>query len=416
MKRADFGEIIAAAWTRVCKFISLTSMDLCDVYQGTTGTAPASIVAGDIRIADNATPLSGTLTVNQGQTAVTGDANARFLTEVQPLIAQGAMIKVDSHNSTCWTSVESVTSDAQLTLVSPGYRCITASNVTASVITSSGVAQRNLIVGPELGVASGAAPGVYFESGLDNGITAAGNMPLPISLLSNAVRTQVIGSVVDGGLLDKGSDTRVLADVAPLSTDSRYYTKSGATKTLILTTAGMETGASKFTGTVSFGDSTISVPIGGTGAWQFTPGSGSNGNLGISLGPGNILFTTGNGALGNAANRWQGLFSTTADLSNSLTIGSGGTAITWHISATSGSLSFGTIPANSCASLTLTVTGAADGDSVSLGIPNALASTAGVTFVGWVSAADTVAVKACNVTTMPITPSSASVRADVWKH
>lgn len=67
----------------------------------------------------------------------------------------------------------------------------------------------------------------------------------------------------------------------------------------------------------------------------------------------------------------------------------------------SASLSWSAIPANSCvdAASTITVTGAADGDTVILGVLNSQSSTAGVTFRGYVSAANTVKVRACNVAT-----------------
>ena len=58
-------------------------------------------------------------------------------------------------------------------------------------------------------------------------------------------------------------------------------------------------------------------------------------------------------------------------------------------------LDFGVITAQSYADLTITVTGAALGDSVSLGVPNG-SIVAGVVFSSWVSAADTVTVRAHN--------------------
>jgi hypothetical protein len=94
----------------------------------------------------------------------------------------------------------------------------------------------------------------------------------------------------------------------------------------------------------------------------------------------------------------------------------GGTDITKHISATA-SLDFGPIAANSCSTLTMIVPGAANGNTVSLGIPSALASLTGVNFMGFVSAADTVTVKACNAASAPSSdPAAAIVRADVWQH
>lgn len=104
---------------------------------------------------------------------------------------------------------------------------------------------------------------------------------------------------------------------------------------------------------------------------------------------------------------------------NGITVGSGGTAITKHLSATA-SLDFGATAAGTCDSLTITVTGAADGDTVSLGIPNALAaSDTYQSFQGFVSSANTVTVKRCNLlnlTTALSNPGAETVRADVWQH
>jgi len=99
-----------------------------------------------------------------------------------------------------------------------------------------------------------------------------------------------------------------------------------------------------------------------------------------------------------------------------ITIG-GGTSITNHISATA-SLDFPVIGANSCESLTITVTGAADGNTVALGVPNALASASStLAFSGFVSAADTVTVRICQVAAQATSdPAAATVRADIWQH
>lgn len=94
----------------------------------------------------------------------------------------------------------------------------------------------------------------------------------------------------------------------------------------------------------------------------------------------------------------------------------GGTGITRVLSAT-GSLNFGATAAGACDSLTITVTGAADGNTVALGIPAALATAdAYQNFDGFVSAANTVTVKRCNpinATTPLSDPAAATVRATV---
>jgi hypothetical protein len=104
-----------------------------------------------------------------------------------------------------------------------------------------------------------------------------------------------------------------------------------------------------------------------------------------------------------------------------LTIGAAGlgTNISRHLSATA-SLNFAATAAGTCDLLTITVTGAADGDTVVLGVPTALAASDNYqSFNGYVSAADTVTVKRCNLTnavTALSDPAAATVRADVWKH
>ena len=102
--------------------------------------------------------------------------------------------------------------------------------------------------------------------------------------------------------------------------------------------------------------------------------------------------------------------------STNLVIG-GGTSISKHVSATA-SLDFPVIAANSCQSLTVTASSAADGDTVSLGVPNALASASStLAFTGWVSSANTVTVRACQVATQGTSdPAAATIRVDVWNH
>lgn len=117
----------------------------------------------------------------------------------------------------------------------------------------------------------------------------------------------------------------------------------------------------------------------------------------------------------------NGKATTTAATGNIATAGSmtigAGTPILKHVSGTA-SLDFGVLAANSCSALTMTVTGAADGDTVSLGVPNALASASStLTWSGFVSAADTVSVRLCQVAALATSdPAAATIRADVWKH
>ena len=103
----------------------------------------------------------------------------------------------------------------------------------------------------------------------------------------------------------------------------------------------------------------------------------------------------------------------TATVSGNVIIG-GGTAIVRVLSATA-SLDFPSTAAKASSDLTMTVTGAADGDVVSLGVPNG-STAAGSDYFGWVSTANTVTVRFGNYNnTGAIDPAVGTFRAMVIK-
>jgi len=95
----------------------------------------------------------------------------------------------------------------------------------------------------------------------------------------------------------------------------------------------------------------------------------------------------------------------------STTIGSG-TAISKHLSATA-TLNYD-LTALTLEDKTITVTGAALGDSVVIGVPHG-STTATSSFTAWVSSADTVTIR-CKTAATGEDPASGTFRADVWKH
>ena len=78
-----------------------------------------------------------------------------------------------------------------------------------------------------------------------------------------------------------------------------------------------------------------------------------------------------------------------------------------------GTLNFASIAAAASADLTVTVAGAATGDAVALGLP--AAPTAGIIFQAFVSAANTVTVRATNITAGAVDPASLDYRVAVIK-
>jgi hypothetical protein len=151
---------------------------------------------------------------------------------------------------------------------------------------------------------------------------------------------------------------------------------------------------------------------------------GSTSNHPVSLFANNgaarvTLFPSGNFSIGNNSDTAPLAVGTAGQFqvssAGAVTIG-GGTPITQHMSATA-SLDFPGIDGNSCNTLTVPVNGAADGDSVALGISNTLGSLDRITWFGWVSSPGVVSIRACNAARYRAPdPPAANVRVDVWQH
>jgi hypothetical protein len=92
--------------------------------------------------------------------------------------------------------------------------------------------------------------------------------------------------------------------------------------------------------------------------------------------------------------------------------------VSWYEQPTflsnSATLNFSSISAHDFEDLTLTVTGAADGDVVSIGVTNA-AAVADASYFGWVSASNTVTIRCFNINGGSINPPSAVFKVKVFK-
>lgn len=174
-------------------------------------------------------------------------------------------------------------------------------------------------------------------------------------------------------------------------------------------------------GTTS-GNTVYFKPLSDTAGFFFYTVGGSSllqlNTTNIQAGRSLVPLTADNYSLGNSTYRWTSVYTTNANIDSagkltatSVAIG-GGTAITKHLSATA-TLDFPNTGASSCSDLTMTVTGAAAGDTVAPGIP-AGSVPAGGFFSAWVSAANTVTVRFCTMSSG--NPASGTFRLDVWKH
>ena len=116
----------------------------------------------------------------------------------------------------------------------------------------------------------------------------------------------------------------------------------------------------------------------------------------------------------------EGNVTTSGSLASSgaVRIGGGGTPITQHVSVVVNP-SFAALKPSTWATANFTLTGAADGDTIALGVPNArMLGGAALEYFAWVSAADTITVRACNIdpNAKQTTAGSGAIRVDLWKH
>jgi len=163
---------------------------------------------------------------------------------------------------------------------------------------------------------------------------------------------------------------------------------------------------------------------------NFMPGTAGINITGTAANAGNALALAGVAAsnfarldIGNSFTGNQGVTGNVSVTGNSattgsMTIGSGGTAITKHLSMTFNP-SFPRLGTLTCATASFTFTGASDGDTIALGVPSTRMTGGGnLAYNAWVSAANTVTIQGCNNsrTTQQKTAGKGSIRVDIWEH
>jgi hypothetical protein len=133
---------------------------------------------------------------------------------------------------------------------------------------------------------------------------------------------------------------------------------------------------------------------------QIAAGTASAGTAPLKINAGTNLTTPEDGAIEYDGTDYFLTVSTTRYI---LTRSLGATAV----------LDFGNTLASTSSDLTVSVTGAAVGDAVSIGIP--AAPNANSSFTAWVSASDVVTVRFNNYSTLPIDPSSGTFKVRIIK-
>jgi hypothetical protein len=245
--------------------------------------------------------------------------------------------------------------------------------------------------------------------------------------------TGVLSLAAGTGLLSTGGQSPTLS-LNTSFTDGRYLLLSGGTLSggllapsftgnganltnlnpanLLSGTAAINISGNAATSTLAASASNA-LALGGVGPGGYAPSSGSSSYIQNNSGPAQTanLNISGNAGIGGNA-RVTGNVATTG----TLTVGGTGTPILEHISILVNP-SFPALKASTCASANFALGGAADGDTIALGVPNErITGTGTVIYTAWVSAANTVTVKACDIIGTQKTVGTGSIRVDLWKH
>lgn len=226
-------------------------------------------------------------------------------------------------------------------------------------------------------------------------------IPSSFSTLTNSAVANIV-PVSNGTNLVNGS---TLANVT-LSNPTTINIDSGAGNTIIGDINGAGNGTK-----VIINDSTGNMDIRGAirilNGGYIIPDDPTNGSqVGDNARPFTTFF------LGNAAtNNIQLIGTATGTRVATFPDKTGTVGILLSNTAT---LDFGNLATIGCEDLTITVTGAATGDTVSLSVPNSSIVANGYFPAPWVSAADTVTVRFCALVSG--NPASGSFKVDVWKH
>jgi len=202
------------------------------------------------------------------------------------------------------------------------------------------------------------------------------------------------GFALDDGFLRLSAGGGTNANVKPFIDLSGYSTVADMNDNIVLGTAGVERMRINGTGVVSLKNLTTAGIVTNTSA----------GVLGTTA-----IVPVANG--GTGASTLTGLIK--GNGTSAFTAAVSGTDYVRPLSA-SATLDFPSTAAQSSSEMTITVTGASDGDVVSVGVPNA-SSNANSCFTARVSATDTVTVKFNNYSSAAINPASGTFKVTVLK-
>lgn len=406
----------------------------------------AGEIDGTLRV-DGATALSAALTVDTTTLAVDATNNRVGIGTASPTAKTHIVGAADTNqllvvgNSTQTTNILAITDSSANNLFSVNNRgAVTAGNTSFTGATDIGGASNPIAnlystyVVASAQPATSAAYGTQFKTNLKGtGVWTGGrtfggyNMVMTFDSNSTSIPG---GSVELQGLVvqtqqDRGGSTVIPAMAAIVgqsgSTDAastvttNYNIRGQALNTGIITTNydfySQLASANNTNIANDYGLAVEAKNRAGTSNVGVAIGETANATNNVNLLIGSLTPVSGSYSIYNAS-------SDPNYFAGSVTIGSGGSAITKHLTTTE-SVDFGAISSQSCTTQTLSYLGAATTDSV---IATPLAVSGGIETVSatwnvYVSTGNIITIKVCNPTGSPTADVSAQTwRVDIWRH
>ena len=386
------GNVIVANASNVPTYVALAG-DISTV----SATGSVALAASN----GNLTTLSAISSIDRSGTITIGNTNGTGITIGRS--GQTVSFPGSVSSTALLVTGNATTTNLSITALGGASGCLSVSAsgaVTTStcsgggsgtVTTSTAISTNNF---PFWGTAAGALTGTSTLSISGTTLTQAGNLLFSAgsAIDSSAAGTLLIGNTTTTGITIGRSGQTVTLPGNQLVTGPLLFSATGA----IID--------SNVAGTLLIGNTTSTgITIGRSGQTVSFPGNAS---------------TTGTATFLGALTQSGGTASlATTTVGGSLTINSGA-PILKHLSATS-SITFGVIASSSCATATMTVTGANAGDNVYVA-PTPVASgieTVSASWSAYASSTGLIAIKACNPTITNTASVAAEVwRADVWQH
>jgi len=242
-------------------------------------------------------------------------------------------------------------------------------------------------------------------TGISAGVSTSGGSATNLSVYSSSATNRPLNVYNQAGTQRFGIDTNGYVSIGADDTTIRLIPLSGSGITF------EPAGTYSLFSVTYYGGSWVSAGDGTKIGWTSTaiPGNGQQ-DTSLSRNSAGVVEVN-NGTQGTFRDIVVRNLSATNLYATNLVL-SGGATVTKFLSATA-SLNFD-LTAVTVEDLTITVTGAATGDIVTLGVPNGSVTTS-VQYTAWVSAADTVTVRARTSATGE-DPASGTFRATVIKH